>query len=169
MDFEKFSRDGIGNIMGQESALRMEGYISRLKEILDPLTGEDWAEIKAVPTQVEGVTEEEEQAVYSAIEMLLSIRSASNNEKIVENLKRFARTSKILDVAVAVNFYRRKTLSHLTKHTGVITEATIGLYKALGEVSSPADVREAAQLTGEVINEEELDQAIERARNLNIT
>ena len=102
--------------------------------------------------------------------MLLTMRSAGSNEKRVENLKRFAKSSKILDVAIA-NRVSKESINpfHGLDQVSMITSAVGNLYNALTFVSNKYDKQEASQLSGLAISKEEDAEIIARGKKLCIT
>ncbi len=149
--------------------VRMENHLSGMKDNLESVTGNDWAELR---TLLKGgnLTDEEEQAIEETIRMVQTMRSSSSDEPQKANLGRFAKMSKIIDVATARRFLKGHIVPfHSTDKIGLICSAVEHLHEILALISNKYDVQEATNLSGQVINGKELEEAIERGKSLNIS
>lgn len=159
----------VGDVASSENKVRLEGHLSGMEGNLETISGNDWAEFRSL-LKNEKLTEEQEQAIETTISMIQTMRTLRSEEDKKGILERFAKTSKIIDVAVARKFFRGHIVPfHSMDKIGLICSATSHLHDSLALVSNKYDVHEAAQLSGEVISDTELEEAIARGKTLKIS
>lgn len=151
-----------------EGRVRLEDQISGMASHLETVSGNDWAEFRSLVNDLD-MTDEETQAVGETIAMLQSMRPEFSDERRKATLESLARRSKIIEVATA-----QKVFDRLPDHNwddnkkSLILSTATRLMEALSYVSSEQDTAEAVERRGLIISKDEVQEAIERGKNLNI-
>lgn len=147
--------------------VEFENQLSGMTHHLESLNGNDWAEFRSLVGTLD-MTDEEAQAVDEVITMLLAMRPEFSEERRKASLQSFARRSKIIDVAIASKTFDRLPRETTQGKVDGIRSATTSLMEALSHLSSEQDVKESVERRGLIISRDEVQEAVERGKRLNI-
>lgn len=156
----------VDSAVNSSDKVMLENQISGMSYNLKGVSGEDWAKFRALAGGLD-MTDEETQAVETTISMVQSMRPEFSEERRSSSLQSFARTSKIIDVATANKVFDRLPRINEDKIQS-IRSATTGLMEALSFISNKYDVQEAVERRGLIISKDEVQEATERGKGLNI-
>ena len=167
--YHKKVADKMGNVIESENMARLKTILSSLVSNLETVTGNDLAEFRSSLSGL-NMTDEEAQSVEAAISILLMMRTPRSAEDKKLILERFAKTSKVIDVAIANKVFKRLSYdkTSLENKTNLLLSASGWLLDAISIVSNKYDVQEAVAISGAVISGKELEEAIARAKTITI-
>lgn len=156
-----------GSAVESLERVMLETQLSGMASNLESVTGNDWAEFRSL-VKILDMTDEEAQAAEETIVMLQSMRSEYSEERRRAALESLARRSKIIDVAIALKTFDRLPRETTQGKSDAIREGATRLMEALSYISNEQDVKESVERRGLIIPKDEMQEAIERGKQLNI-